>query len=88
MNHPLAKEIIFNLKLKQNDKPNNNSNDLIQDLLNMITSLSEKVELQQKEIYSLKKRVNDLENQNQNNNQIKNEKPFNISDSVKIIMVI
>ena len=83
LNHPLAKEITFNLKILQNDKPNNNSNDLIQDLLNMITSLSAKVELQQKEIDSLKKRVNDLENQNKNKNQIKNEKPFNISDSVK-----
>ena len=83
LNHPLAKEIIFNLKLKQNDKPNNNSNDLIQDLLNMIISLSGKAELKKKEIDSLKKRVNDLENQNQNNNQIKNEKPFNISDNTK-----
>ena len=85
LNHPLAKEITFNLKILQNDKPNNNSNDLIQDLLNMITSLSAKVELQQKEIDSLKKRVNDLENQNQNNNQIKNEKPSNISDNLKNI---
>ena len=83
MNHPLAKEIIFYLKILENDKPNNNSNDLIQDLLNIITSLSAKVEKQQKEIDSLKKRVNDLENKSQNNNQIKNEKPFNISDSVK-----
>ena len=77
----MAKEIIFNLKILENDKPNNNSNDLIQDLLNMITSLSAKVELQQKEIDSLKKRVNDLENQNKNNNQIKNEKPFNINNN-------
>ena len=51
----------------------------------MITSLSAKVELQQKEIDSLKKRVNDLENQNKNNNQIKNEKPSNISDNLKNI---
>ena len=29
LNHPLAKEIIFNLKILENDKPNNNSNDLI-----------------------------------------------------------
>ena len=79
LNHPLAKEIIFNLKLQQN----NNSNDLIQDLLNKITSLSEKVELQQKEIDSLKKRVNALENERHNNNQVIEEKPFKINNTPK-----
>jgi len=54
----------------------------------MVTSLSEKVELQQKEIDSLKKRLNDLENQSQNNNQIKNGKPFNINISIQIIIQI
>ena len=79
LNHPLAKEIIFNLKLQQN----NNSNDLIQDLLNKMTSLSEKVELQQKEIDSLKKRVNALENERHNNNQVIEEKPFKINNTPK-----
>ena len=60
----MAKEIIFNLKLKKNNNNFNNSNDLIQTLYNIVTSLSQKVEQQQKEIDSLKKRINILENQN------------------------
>ena len=66
LNHPLAKEITFNLKEKKNE----NQDDLIQNLYKIVNSLSQKVESQQKEIDSLKKRVNDLENFNQNHNQI------------------
>ena len=65
LNHPLAKEISFNLK-KSNQNIDFNSNELIQTLYNLIYSLSEKVENQQKEIDSLKNRVNDLENSNKN----------------------
>ena len=65
LNHPLAKEISFNLK-KTNQNIDFNSNELIQTLYNLIYSLSEKVENQQKEIDSLKNRVNNLENSNKN----------------------
>ena len=65
LNHPLAKEIVFNLKLVQNNKPNNESKELINELLIMVTSLSQKIENQQKEIDQLKSRVTDLEKINQ-----------------------
>ena len=65
LNHPLAKEIVFNLKLVQNNKPNNESKELINELLIMVTSLSQKIENQQKQIDQLKSRVTDLEKINQ-----------------------
>jgi hypothetical protein len=71
LNHPLAKEITFNLKKKKND--NSNNSDLIQDLINIITDLSIKVENHQKEINTLKKRISDLEVANKNQSVIKEE---------------
>ena len=53
LNHPLAKEIEFNLSI--NKPQNKESNSLINELLVMIESLSQKVENQQKEIDQLKK---------------------------------
>lgn len=64
LNHPLAKEIQFNLKLKQiknSIHESAESKELINELLNMVLSLSEKYESQQKEIDQLKKRVTELE---------------------------
>ena len=72
LNHPLAKEISFNLKKKQND--NSINSDLIQDLINIITDLSIKVDNQQKEIDSLKKRISDLETVNKNQSLKKEER--------------
>lgn len=83
LNHPLAKEISFNLK-KINKNKDSNSNELIQTLYNLIYSLSEKVENQQKEIESLKKRVNDLENLNQNITTKKSEEN-NIQNKIYFI---
>ena len=71
LNHPLAKEISFNLKIKQKD----NSNEIIQKLYNIVNSLTQKVENQQKEIDNLKNRVKTLENQNKDKIQITEEKP-------------
>ena len=62
LNHPLAKEITFNLKIKQKE------DDLIHNLYNIVKSLSQKIENQQEEINSLKNRVNILENKNKTNN--------------------
>ena len=65
LNHPLAKEISFNLKNCDNNLNKNIFNtDLINSLLDTINSLSEKINEQQKEINDLKKRVTDLENNN------------------------
>ena len=50
LNHPLAKEISFNIKLKQKQ------DDLIHNLYNIVNSLSQKIDNQQKEINSLKNR--------------------------------
>jgi len=72
LNHPLAKEISFNLKKKQND--NSNNSDLIQDLINIITDLSIKVDNQQKEIDTLKKRIYNLETENKNQGLKKDER--------------
>ena len=62
LNHPLAKEITFNLKIKQKE------DNLIHNLYNIVKSLSQKIENQQEEINSLKNRVNILENKNKTNN--------------------
>jgi len=72
LNHPLAKDISFNLKKKQNN--NSNNSDLIQDLINIITDLTIKVDNQQKEIDSLKKRISDLETVNKNQSLKKEER--------------
>ena len=45
-----------------------------------LSSLQEKVKLQQNEMDSLKKRVNDSKNQRRNENQVKEEKPFKINN--------
>ena len=67
LNHPLAKEISFNLKNCHNNLNNTNlNNDLINSLLDTINSLSQKINEQQKEINDLKKRVTNLENNNNN----------------------
>ena len=58
LNHPLVKEIIFNLKIKGNK----DSNELVNKLYDMVQSLNQKVESQQKEIEQLKQRVKELEN--------------------------
>lgn len=75
LNHPLAKEISFNLKKIKNSNSNSNEQQ-IQKLFNLINTLTQKVENQQKEINSLKKRVNDLENINKKqaqNNKIEDK---------------
>ena len=72
LNHPLAKEISFNLKKKQND--NSNDSDLIQELYNIVIDLSLKFENQQKEIDALKKRIRDLETANKSQGLKKEEK--------------
>ena len=79
LNHPLAKEIQFFLKKKLlNDNPNNNS-ELIQNLTNLVNSLSLKIDSQQKEIDSLKQRITILEKNNSSQkiqSTIKEEKPL------------
>jgi len=72
LNHPLAKEISFSLKKKQND--NSKNTDLIQDLINIITDLSIKVENQKKENNILKKRISILETSNKSQTLKKEEK--------------
>jgi len=56
LNHPLVKEIIFNLKLKENKE-----SELVNKLYDMVQSLTQKVESQQKEIEQLNNRVRELE---------------------------
>ena len=78
LNHPLAKEISFNLKQNQNSNSNSNEQQ-IQKLFELINSLTKKVDNQQLEINSLKKRINELENINKQktqNNKIE-DKPNN-----------
>jgi len=80
LNHPLAKEISFNLKKKQND--NSNNSDLIQELYNIVIDLSLKFDNQQKEIDTLKKRIRDLETANKSQG-LKNEEKILKQDKIQ-----